>query len=97
MSETRTAIVTGAASGIGAAIADRLGTDGLRVAGLDLTACRVGADGISLIADVTDPAAVDYAVAEVRRTFGRIDVLVNNAGISGSPEATSCHLTPIEE
>ena len=97
MSETRTAIVTGAASGIGAAIADRLGADGLRVAGLDLTACRVGGDGVSLITDVTDPAAVDHAVDEVRRTFGRIDVLVNNAGISGSPEATSCHLTPIEE
>ena len=88
MSETRTAIVTGAASGIGAAIADRLGADGLRVAGLDLTACRVGGDGVSLITDVTDPAAVDHAVDEVRRTFGRVDVLVNNAGISGSPEAT---------
>jgi len=83
----RTAIVTGAGSGLGAAIAERLAAEGYRVAVLDfnaeaarLTAARIGA--ASLAADVSDEASVDAAVAEAVAAFGAApDLLVNNAGI----------------
>ena len=52
---------------------------------------------LALSADVTDPDDVARAVKEVVETFGHIDVLVNNAGITGSREATVCHETPIDE
>jgi 3-oxoacyl-[acyl-carrier protein] reductase len=70
---TRTALVTGGMSGLGAATADRLAADGVRVVRLDR------ADGADLQADVTDPEAVDRATAEV----GPVDILVNSAGIVG--------------
>lgn len=83
----RTAIVTGAGNGLGAAIAERLAAVGYRVAVLDfnaeaarLTAARIGA--ASLAADVSDEASVDAAVAEAVAAFGGApDLLVNNAGI----------------
>ena len=73
---TRTAVVTGAASGIGRATVEALRADGMTVFGLDLSA----GDGI-LAADVSDPASVAGAVARIEAEVGRIDVLVNNAGI----------------
>ena len=83
----RVIIVTGAASGIGKGIANRLAADGATVVVADLdaqkaadTASALGNDSIGLAADVTDRAAVDAMVAEVVERFGRIDVLVNNAG-----------------
>ena len=83
----RVIIVTGAASGIGKGIANRLAADGATVVVADLdaqkaadTASALGNDSIGLAADVTDRAAVDAMVAEVVERFGRIEVLVNNAG-----------------
>jgi NAD(P)-dependent dehydrogenase (short-subunit alcohol dehydrogenase family) len=96
VSSERVAVVTGGASGIGRATTTRLAADGIRVAVLDLFAPDMDAD-LVLTADVSDPADVARAVKEILASFGRIDVLVNNAGITGSGEATICHETPIEE
>lgn len=74
----RTALVTGGASGIGMAIVRALIADGFRVFVLDTRAAPLGD---SLIADVTDPASVAQAVALAAAPTGRIDVLVNCAGI----------------
>jgi 3-oxoacyl-[acyl-carrier protein] reductase len=71
----RVAIVTGAASGIGRATAELLAVQGLAVAALD----RVGDD---IPVDVADAASVGRAVARVRDEYGRIDVLVNAAGVA---------------
>lgn len=90
----RIALVTGANKGIGRGIAEQLGRLGMTVlvgardsargdaAVGDLRAG--GADAHLLVLDVTDPASVGAAAAQVDETFGRLDVLVNNAGISGS-------------
>jgi NAD(P)-dependent dehydrogenase (short-subunit alcohol dehydrogenase family) len=75
--------------------AQRLSSDGYRVAVIDL-GFAPDAD-LSLKADVTDPAGVEAAVSEILDGFGRVDLLVNNAGITGSAEATVCHETPIEQ
>ncbi len=80
------AVVTGASSGIGAATAVALGRRGYQiVAGARrLTRVRrvVGDLGKALPLDVTDPKSIDTFVGEVSRAFGRIDVLVNNAGLA---------------
>ena len=88
----RTAIVTGAARGIGAAIAARLAADGLAVAVLDLTAdaCRdtqraveaAGSPSTAVEVDVTSEESVQAAVREVTDALGPPTVLVNNAGIT---------------
>jgi 2-hydroxycyclohexanecarboxyl-CoA dehydrogenase len=83
--EARTALVTGGASGIGAATARRLAAEGARVAigDLDLDAARGVAgeiDGVATELDVADTASVARAVAVVRDELGPVDVLVNNAG-----------------
>jgi NAD(P)-dependent dehydrogenase (short-subunit alcohol dehydrogenase family) len=95
------AVVTGGASGIGRATCARLGADGWRLAVLDRDgagAMEAGGDGgVGLAVDVGDAAQVDAAIGDVRARFGRIDLLVNNAGITGPPTATTCHETPIEE
>jgi NAD(P)-dependent dehydrogenase (short-subunit alcohol dehydrogenase family) len=96
-SEGRVAVVTGGASGIGQATVARLAAEGLRVAVLDMSDTTTGDAKLALGVDVTDPYAVEWAFRQIVETFGRIDVLVNNAGITGSAEATVCHLTPIEE
>jgi 3-oxoacyl-[acyl-carrier protein] reductase len=86
----RTGLVTGAARGIGLAIATRLAADGLRVALLDqdgdavqAAARSVGRGAMALVGDVTRAKDVDGAVARVESAWGRLDVLVNNAGITG--------------
>lgn len=74
----KNAVVTGGASGIGAAVADRLRADGLQVAIIDL---NPGDAKFSYAADVTDRAAVDGALAEIRAELGPVTVLVNAAGL----------------
>jgi NAD(P)-dependent dehydrogenase (short-subunit alcohol dehydrogenase family) len=97
MTEKRFALVTGGGSGIGQATVRRLVEDGLHVAALDVSGDFDPAAALGVQADVTDQEAVERAVAEVRAAFGRIDVLVNNAGITGSAAATVCHETPVTE
>jgi NAD(P)-dependent dehydrogenase (short-subunit alcohol dehydrogenase family) len=82
------AIVTGAAEGIGWATAQRLAVDGYHVALLDLRAeaalaraTALGPRHLGLACDVTSEANVEAAVSDVVARFGRIDALVNNAGI----------------
>jgi 2-hydroxycyclohexanecarboxyl-CoA dehydrogenase len=76
----KTAVVTGGASGIGRAVAERLRSDGFRVAVIDLTPTD---DGFGYVADVTDRALVDAAVSAIREALGPILVLVNAAGVEG--------------
>ncbi|WP_205413236.1 SDR family NAD(P)-dependent oxidoreductase [Amycolatopsis ruanii] len=80
------AIVTGGAGGMGTAIATALLADGFRVALLDRRGASQAADRftgevLGVEADVTDEAAVRAAVEQVDATWGRVDALVNNAGI----------------
>jgi NAD(P)-dependent dehydrogenase (short-subunit alcohol dehydrogenase family) len=74
---TKTALVTGGGSGIGAAIVDRLRSDGYRVAILDLNPTEAD---FSYVADVTDRAQIDAALAEIRAALGPVTILVNAAG-----------------
>ena len=88
MSDTPVALVTGAARGIGLATTKRFLAMGWRVAMLDRDAAELAAaagllDGVlELPFDVSIPEEVDRAVAATREAFGRIDALVNNAGVA---------------
>jgi NAD(P)-dependent dehydrogenase (short-subunit alcohol dehydrogenase family) len=77
------ALITGAASGIGAACARRFAEEGAAVAGLDLREPVDAKLDAFVIADVSRDAAVASAIATVRETLGGIDVLVNAAGVAG--------------
>jgi 2-dehydro-3-deoxy-L-rhamnonate dehydrogenase (NAD+) len=88
----KTALVTGAARGIGKAIAGRLLKDGLAVAIVDIdeaAAAEAAADlanlgeSFPIAADITDTASVGQVVDRVLKRYSGIDVLVNNAGIGG--------------
>jgi len=98
----RVAVVTGAAGGIGAATALELAAEGARVVVADVqpgdatvdAARRLGADAVFVPCDVSDQVAVDAMVAAAVERFGRLDVLVNNAGVSGG--STLAHETDVE-
>ena len=90
------AVVTGAARGLGEAVAAMLAADGARVALIDISADVTGAarritagakaaagTAVGIVADVADEAACDDAIARAASAMGGIDALVNNAGIGG--------------
>lgn len=91
MDGNRVAIVTGAGQGIGQACADYLAAAGMRIATVDISRDAVeattvglrsrGHETVSLACDVADVPATTAAVRTIVKEFGRVDVLVNNAGI----------------
>jgi 3-hydroxybutyrate dehydrogenase len=84
----KAALVTGAASGIGRAVAQRLEDDGMNVLAVDLRPDPDG-PGTPFEADLTDASANEASVAQALERFGRLDVVVANAGIQ--------HVAPIDE
>ncbi|WP_031404771.1 SDR family NAD(P)-dependent oxidoreductase [Thiomonas sp. FB-Cd] len=105
---SRVVIVTGAASGIGHAIVNRFLKDGDTVFALDVDGPALQAAQLRswapadmrvrpVQADVAEPAAVAAAVDQVMQVHGRIDVLVNNAGITGGPQALRLHETSVAD
>lgn len=86
----QTAIVTGAATGIGEAIAERLNRAGAIIAIADLNleaakavAARLGGKAFAVETNVAKPESIESTVAQVLQRTGQIDILVNNAGIAG--------------
>jgi 3-oxoacyl-[acyl-carrier protein] reductase len=89
------ALVTGGARGIGLAITRRLAADGARVALVDLdqaaveaAAGEIGASAVALVGDVTRTEDVERAVGTAHARWGRLDIVVNNAGITGGSKLT---------
>jgi ribitol 2-dehydrogenase len=94
-------LVTGASSGIGRAMAKTLAAEGMKLAligrsaeRLDAVAAQIGGDSLALAADLTKAGEVDRVVKETIRRFGRVDILLANAGLyipgdvaDGNPDA----------
>jgi NAD(P)-dependent dehydrogenase (short-subunit alcohol dehydrogenase family) len=105
MTATSLALITGANKGIGFEVARQLGALGVTV----LVAARdaergtvaerslrdLGVDAHHVALDVTDQASVDQAAQQIGAQYGRLDVLVNNAGITGGPESGRPSQTPL--
>jgi NAD(P)-dependent dehydrogenase (short-subunit alcohol dehydrogenase family) len=83
------AIVTGGASGIGRATAELLAARGARVAALDINPDQVSEPLVGIRCDVTDDASVRAAVAEAAERFGRLDIVINNAGIGAQGDVAA--------
>jgi len=104
MNDTLISLVTGANKGIGREIASQLAALGHTVviaarsaelgeqAAAELRA--TGADASSVVLDVTDPASATEAADAIEARYGRLDVLVNNAGMVGPPGSTLAHQRP---
>lgn len=96
--QPRVAIVTGGADGFGAAIADRFSSEGCRVIILDLNKQKGEKKAASdpnlhfLLGDVTRQDTWDEALAVARERFGRLDVVVNNAGVTGSQSVRTANM-----
>ncbi len=103
--EEQVAIVTGAGEGLGFGIAQRLGSEGARIAIVDMNAdvaeqasqalAEQGVDSEVVLGDVGDDETAQQAVKQAIDRWGRIDILVNNAGIAG--HSASVWELPIEE
>ncbi len=100
----QSAIVTGGAQGIGYAVAARLCRSGAQVALWDMDgalaeksakALRELGAAVAFAVDVTDPAAIDHALASTEKEIGPVDIAVNSAGISGMNATVDAY--PIEE
>jgi 3-oxoacyl-[acyl-carrier protein] reductase len=92
MSEGRVTVVAGAARGIGFAVAKRLAAKGDRIVGIDLqedllkkSMAEIGDErkALAIAADISKPEEVEKAFARIAPAFGRLDVLVNCAGVTG--------------
>ena len=83
------AVVTGGSSGIGAAAARLLGERGASVAVLDLAPDEAASSTLAIACDVAERASVDAAIAEVVERLGRLDIVINNAGIGAAGDVTA--------
>jgi len=97
--EGRCAIVTGGASGIGRAVADRLTAEGARVAVVDIDSARAATvaedlGGVAIHADLSQPDDASRMVAEAAAQLGSVDILVHSAGVG--MEQTFLETTPAE-
>lgn len=100
----KTALITGAAAGLGEAIANAFAKAGATLVLLDLEEPRVraaleasGAPGTAVAADVSDEAGLAEAIATVEHQLGPVDIVVNNAGIAGLGGPKLLHETAAEE
>ena len=101
--KNQVAIITGAASGLGAAIAARLSTEGVKLALLDQNgeklqklAAQLSTETKTYILDITNESLVQQAIDNIQKHFGTTDILVNSAGITGQTNIQS-HNTNTED
>jgi NAD(P)-dependent dehydrogenase (short-subunit alcohol dehydrogenase family) len=90
--EGKVCVITGTASGIGATAARLFAAEGAQVVGIDLDA-EQASGALTIAADVADEEQVAAALAEAREEMGRIDVLMNNAGINPTDDGSVLETT----